>query len=609
MTALYIPIAHIVMFMIWFIYKLSFYFGKYRFIEDYGYNHYLFIRSILIEDLSVLSVIVILSIISAKVNRVRLIFTGLNSIIVIFYFVDILLVQSLFIRLTVPVVYEFFGGFSVFLPFLYKYKVYIIASVILLLCFSALRLHVHLKLRKKAWFILLLCLLIGTFMPYADAFFKLYDFYFDTYTSNVLKINMRQSLAVYINLNTYDKVVKQFPNLSKKFDDYYAGKPNRSLYPNKNDNQLPNIIILISESLSQVDSLRSGGIYNHFPLIDKIQSEGITLTNVISDGRNTSDALVSILLGIEPLRTSMFNRGMLNKFPPHCDQIKPQICKRNLICHAKQNGYKTLFVTNTPLIFENTLPWIKKIGFDYIEDSSSQFFSQFPIYTFSSPSDETLYKRVGEIITTERQPFLIVMLNVSLHQPYILPNNIYKISEDNQANLMNYVDNSTKDFYDKLKKDFFKNGVFLLIGDHRRMTPFSKKEYEDKAIDAYGRVVTSVIGKGFKENVVDNTPLNQTDLSTIVTHIVQGIAINERLETYNKGMLLGLNKTFTVNMFDYNSPPSGLIRSSQSIPEVVKANNNIVEGIAKSQNADERAFIVMAHAWLMKRMQQCKEKP
>ena len=55
----------------------------------------------------------------------------------------------------------------------------------------------------------------------------------------------------------------------------------------ESDGARPNIIMLILESGSSIDSKRTAGIKNYLPRLDAIQASGITYTNFIANSNTT----------------------------------------------------------------------------------------------------------------------------------------------------------------------------------------------------------------------------------------------------------------------------------------------------------------------------------
>jgi hypothetical protein len=539
--------------------------------------------------------------------------------LLLFYFVDSQVFQSLYERLTFPKIYEYAHEVSAVASFVSLQKLLAVAGILILMWFFR---RISLNFSNKAGFIILTCAVTGAIMPYVNLSGRPFDLFFDGATANVLRINQRLVLDQSVKIDVLLKARRTFPDLTEKFDEFYSGKLDLDCDKKGKEisasrtNAKNNVIIIISESLSQVDSLRSGGVFNRLPRIDnKMQAEGLTLTNVISDGSGTADAMASIFLGIEPLPTTYLKNDLIKRFPTVCREYnslkelsgQENICERNLVCRAKNNGYKTYFITNSPLDFGDADPWFKKLGFDYIEGNESEFFRNYPKYTFNSPPDDILYNRAYEVISKESEPYLLVLLTVGLHLPYSLPYDKDRISNDAKLNQLNYVDRTTVDFYDELKNTgFFNNGILLLVGDHRRMAPFEPEEIQRRGIDSNGRVIASFIGKGFRKGIIDNTPLNQSDLSTILSQIVNGVPpVIDNLSCYNKGHLLGINEPFTMNIIakDYIYI---LIRRQGNPPNLIYFKRDL-DLLSFSDLTDQKifAYILMSKGWLFDRQREC----
>jgi hypothetical protein len=617
-----IPLYPIFLFSVILIDKLCFFISKVAFLKENGFPPYLIINTVIIEDLGILSIIIAAVILSRQLNK-GLFLLPLVFGLLIFYFADSQLFQSLFERLTFTKIYEYAGEMSAIKTFFPARKLIIFAGILL---FVMIFRNISLRLNNKGSFILISGVLIGIILPYINFNGRPFDLNFDGFTANVLRINQRLVLDQGVTTEALLKAGQAFPDLTAKFKEYYSGGLNSDCNENKVNkpgsgyNAKPDIIIIISESLSQVDSLRSGGVFNRLARIDnEILPEGLTLTNVVSNGSGTADAMAALFLGIEPLPTSLVGNDLLERFPPACKNktemksISDQknSCERNLICRAKNNGYKTFFITNSPLGFGNAGPWLKELGFDYVEGNESAYFSKYPRYTFGSPSDNTLYNRAYEVISKERGPYLLALLTVSLHPPYTLPDEKYRISDDAKLNQLNYVDHETTDFYERLKNTgFFNNGVLLLIGDHHHMAPFEPGEIRSKGIDSNGRVIAGLIGRGFNKGVINNALLNQSDISTILNLIVTGMPVAvDDLRRYNKGYLLGLNEPFTVNLIskDYIYI---LIRRSDKQPYLIRFKSDldplVFPDVIERKIA---AYILMSKGWLLDRRKECGNMP
>jgi hypothetical protein len=575
-----------------------------------GYPLSKVIGYIVINDLSYLSIIILLSLLCQKKRHYYL--TPPILVLCILYFADIELYQSLYRRLTFINIYKYIDESKAVYSFVSLRK--IIFSGIILLIIWYIR-HFTFTLYKRKLIFIFVILLVA-FIPWISLFARPFDPFLDMVTSNVLQINQRVVLNRGIRADSYLRMRELFPILTREFDTLSFnrppvdvstdehGRPSIALTPS------PNIIVLISESLSRVDSLRSGGLFDRLKYIDHVQSQGLTLTNVVSNGRNTSDALASLLMGIEPLPTPLINDDMLKRFPVgYTMKAKTSVspadnCEFNLICHAKSKGYKTIFLSNAQLDFQNNGPWLKRLGLEQIEGAGSEFFSQYTHYAFNSPPDEILYKRAIQIVSKQPTPFFLVLMTVSLHAPYILPDKQDRVAGSTLMGQLKYVDRTTSTFYHKLRDlGFFDNGIVLLVGDHRRMTPLEPEESNKNGIDSLGRVVACFLGKGFKPGAIDDTPLNHTDLSAMLYRILYGepVPLN-KLKYFNKGYMLGLNEPFTSHFINDNY---GLIfvRRHHKFSQVFQLHNSINPVSIFKDEIDQKiaTYLALSSGWLAKR--------
>jgi hypothetical protein len=132
------------------------------------------------------------------------------------------------------------------------------------------------------------------------------------------------------------------------------------------------------------------------------------------------------------------------------------------------------------------------------------------------------------------------------------------------------------------------------------MSPLETEEYRKKGLDSLGRVVASFIGTGFESDTIDDTPLNQSDISGILRHLMrmQASEINN-LYKYNKGYILGFDKPFTIHLIneDYGLV---LIRRPDRLPWLLQLHQNI-DPLNMSGDAVDRgiaAYLAMSSAWL-----------
>lgn len=360
-----------------------------------------------------------------------------------------------------------------------------------------------------------------------------------------------QSLA-YIKIH--------YASLSQRIEDYFDGK-NWSNLP-KNNKEKPNIIIVVSESLSMVDSKYAGGLFDRLPLIDKIQQDGLVFKNAVSNGKITAHGLAAFILGIQTTKTGGYG-GMISQFPP------TKFSGNNIISYAKKEGYQVIIISpGQPPSFYQMIQWFKEIGFNKIYDINADVFSASPRFAWKAPSDQAMYEAALNMIPKLKKPYLLVIETVSLHQPYILPDAKYKLSKNDILNQINYVDGTTYHFYQQLKKQgFLHNGFFILFGDHRRFEPLEEAEKNDGGYSKWHqRIVCSITGKDIAPFSVSTLPFSLVDMNTLLHSVVNGEPINKKtLLEATLSKQLGIDAPFSVSLVD-DTQGTYLIRSENDPP-------------------------------------------
>jgi len=497
------------------------------------------------EDLSLLAMVLFLWLLLTKIRFLgHLIAAGILGL----YLADTLLIRALFNRLTILQLYRYADELPAVRTFLFWWHVPILVAAILLVWLIRKK-KIRLRIGRAA--VVLLMALIAA-LPWLLSGAYLWDPYIDFTFCNVLRINSRVVLNPGISTENYELAASEFPDLARKVALELSDRI--PLASEHNDpaarklNSNPNIILVLSESLSRIDSKRSGGIYNRLPRIDQMSAHGVTLTEVIANGNNTSEALVSLLTGEEPYPTGLTEDALMDRFPPSsCDQGAD-----NLICHARKNGYRTLFISNAPLIFQQNRLWLKRIGFDRVEGGESKYFRNLPKGSFGAAPDRYLFDRALSVIKRQKRPFFMVLMTISLHRPFLVPIHAERISRIDFYNLLHYVDKTTFEFWQALNRSgFFSNGRMILVGDHRRMTPLEPLELQENGVDSLGRVFGCIVGKGIPANTFVRTPLNLNDIMNILWATLSGLEIDySDLEPYNKGVILGMGFPFTTHLFN-----------------------------------------------------------
>lgn len=253
--------------------------------------------------------------------------------------------------------------------------------------------------------------------------------------------------------------------------------------------QRKNVIILIVESLSAYQSKAQGGTSNWTPELDAISDQGVVFQNMHANGFATNEGLIGILGGVRlyspfshlfravvPFETAW---GLEHTLPDEFNKA----------------GYHTAFLTLGSLNITRKGDWIRDIGFDEIEGSEHPFYENWPVIQYRAAADEALYARSLEWIEARPtgQPWMLTLLTISTHQPYIDP----ETRKPDLEKVIRYADRQAATFIRKLQQsNFFDDGILLVLGDHRSMTPVSIEEEKIYGSSAPSRVQFLMFGQG-----------------------------------------------------------------------------------------------------------------
>jgi len=273
----------------------------------------------------------------------------------------------------------------------------------------------------------------------------------------------------------------------------------------------PNIILLVVESLSAYQSALLGG-RGWTPNIDGVARQGAWFTNFHANGFTTDHGLIALLTGRDPLPAV----GRYGSSKAYEGFESPQ---GSLPTWLHEAGYSTNFFTTGDLRFLDKGTWCKQIGFDHVEGAEQPFYDGMPRLHFNAAPDAALFSRFmawyGE--QQKAQPFFATLLTVSSHPPFLDPEQKTRSEEA----VIRYVDRQIGVFYEHLKQaGFFDNGLLLVVGDHRAMTPVTAGETAAFGERALSRVPFLVLGQGGLGPGPQSVPGQQVDLLNSVAALV-----------------------------------------------------------------------------------------
>ena len=226
--------------------------------------------------------------------------------------------------------------------------------------------------------------------------------------------------------------------------------PNDSI-PQLLNTDRPNIILFMLESFSYheaTDSIIAPNMY-------RFTKEGVTFENFYANSFRTDRGIVSILSGYPSQPTAA-----ILKYPQKTSNL-PTIPQ-----YLKSAGYKNQSMYyGGDINFANMRSYF--IGACGIEDIISD--KDFPVkdrMTKWGVPDKPLLERVSTDLKEKQQnsPFFKIILTLSSHEPFDVPNNKF---EEPFLNSVNYTDECIGKFVDQLKTNgLWDNTLIIFLADH-----------------------------------------------------------------------------------------------------------------------------------------------
>ncbi|MDH4018442.1 MAG: sulfatase-like hydrolase/transferase [Xanthomonadales bacterium] len=265
----------------------------------------------------------------------------------------------------------------------------------------------------------------------------------------------------------------------------------------------PDIILLVVESLSSINSDKVSGTPGFLDGFDKLAEEGVLFKNFFANHQASEGGLIALLGGFPPIHFPTATPYMFDEFA-----VQPSV-----VDEYQQQGYFADFLTNADLGFIGLDHFLRGLGLDRSRGRDEVAEMRLaPRVVQDAPSDAYLYREalisIPELMASP-QPFLLTIATTSTHLPYSHPSG----GPDTPEAVWDWSLEQLLLFYSQLSDiRFFDNGVLLITGDHRQMRPVSKAEVERYGGSARARVPLLLIGKNYPRGHIDNRFFQQSDL-------------------------------------------------------------------------------------------------
>lgn len=251
------------------------------------------------------------------------------------------------------------------------------------------------------------------------------------------------------------------------------------IYPRKNVEPKPNVVIFIIESFGKEYSgafnknTRIKNFVSYTPFFDSLATHSLIATNAFANGRQSIHGMSSVLAGIPSLKDAFTSS-------PYSNQ-KIQ----SIVSVANEMGYDTSFFHGAPNGSMGFLGFGNILGFKHYYgkteyNNDADFDGMWGIW------DEPFFQYFAKTLNAKKNPFMATMFSVSSHHPFKIPEKYkgkFKKGPLEIHEPIGYTDFALKKFFETAKKmPWYQNTIFVVVADHTNQIAYP--EYE-KAMNRF----------------------------------------------------------------------------------------------------------------------------
>jgi lipoteichoic acid synthase len=345
----------------------------------------------------------------------------------------------------------------------------------------------------------------------------------------------RPSTMSYIHYEILQNVLAANFDLSvdRPYTEHFAEQVKRDLKPQtpicvNRPGQIahPNILFVLEESLSMHQSQLFGGMRDLTPNLDAIARQYTYIPDFYANGFTTDGGLIALINGRPPIpAVGRYESTEAFKGFENPTGAVPEVLHKV--------GYEVNFFTTGDLGFLDQVTWLRALHFDHFEGAENPFYDGMKRRHFNAAEDKALYQRFLQWMDgrTESSPWFAMLLTVSTHPPFINP----ETEQSDEPGVFRYADKQIGMLFDELnKRHFFDNGILLVSGDHRSMTPLFAQEQRKFGDSAMARVPMAIATNlPIKRGALSGT-FQQTDLVPSLAYLTN----SHSCRTEDQGLFL-----------------------------------------------------------------------
>ena len=248
-----------------------------------------------------------------------------------------------------------------------------------------------------------------------------------------------------------------------------------------------NVVLIFMESMSANLMESFGSNKSLTPFLDSLYHQSLSFSHFYSSGIHTNHGMYSTLYSFPAI---MKRNAMKGSVIPVYSGL-PTI--------LKDNGYQNLFFMTHESQYDNMNAFFRTNGFDEIY-AQENYPAEKVVNSFGV-QDDFLYQYALPILNkkaTSGRPFFTVLLSISNHPPYIIPDYFKPHSDKPEDQIVEYADWSIKQFITEAEKQpWFDNTIFVLLGDHGKLVDSPESEIPQ----SYNHIPLMIYGKGIQPDI------------------------------------------------------------------------------------------------------------
>jgi phosphoglycerol transferase MdoB-like AlkP superfamily enzyme len=225
----------------------------------------------------------------------------------------------------------------------------------------------------------------------------------------------------------------------------------------------PNVVLIVLESFGReyIGSFNKDNLIDDYksytPFLDSLSNHSLIFTNAFANGRQSIEALPSILASVPSFKVPFTSSPYSNQNIQSLVSVFNEIDYSTSFFHGAPNGSMGFLGLSNILGFDN---YYGKNEFN----DNSLYDGYWGIW------DEPFLQFVKSEIDNFNEPFFTTFFSLSSHEPFYVPDEykgVFPKGNVQMHQVVGYSDNALKEFFESSKtQPWFDNTLFVITADH-----------------------------------------------------------------------------------------------------------------------------------------------